>query len=239
MGVQGGSITTDIIKNGLVFNMDAANRASTIPSTSTDKTFNTVDTSVSGSFINDTFYDSSTISPSFDFDGTDDYIQTNFLQDATNNFSVFSWINVDSPSNTKYQFLGTREESTGASTSKGFVFQLNGSREVQARIFTTTSNITQVNAGVVTNGIWANVAFTYVASIKTLKIFRNGIEVGSATGTAAGVTSPDSMSIGRAATGGQYGYFDGNIGPIHIYNRALPSNEVLHNYNALKGRFGL
>ena len=31
----------------------------------------------------------------------------------------------------------------------------------------------------------------------------------------------------------------GNISPVHIYNRALSSNEVLHNYNALKGRFGL
>ena len=36
-----GSITTGIIADGLVFNMDAANRASTIPSTSTTKTLNT------------------------------------------------------------------------------------------------------------------------------------------------------------------------------------------------------
>ena len=45
-----GNIETDIIKSGLVFNMDAANRASTIPSTSTLKTFNTVDTTVSVSY---------------------------------------------------------------------------------------------------------------------------------------------------------------------------------------------
>ena len=32
-----GSITTDIVSDGLVFNMDAANRASTIPSSTTDK----------------------------------------------------------------------------------------------------------------------------------------------------------------------------------------------------------
>ena len=239
MGIRRGEITTKIVSDGLVFNMDPGNRASTIPSTSTSTTFNTIDTSVSGSFINDTFYDSSTIFPSFDFDGTDDYIQTNFLQDVTNNFSVFSWINVDSPSNTKYYFLGTREESTSASTSKGFTFWLDSSREIQARIYTTTSNITQVTAGVVTNGVWANVAFTYVASSKTLKIFRNGIEVGSTTGTAAGVTSPDNLGIGRTATGGQYGYFDGNIGPVQIYNRALSAEEVLSNYNGLRGRFGL
>ena len=32
-------------------------------------------------------------------------------------------------------------------------------------------------------------------------------------------------------------YANGSIGPIHMYNRALSANEVLHNYNALKGRF--
>ena len=41
-----GSITTDIIADGLIFNMDAANRASTIPSTSTTTTFNTLNTSL-------------------------------------------------------------------------------------------------------------------------------------------------------------------------------------------------
>jgi hypothetical protein len=33
------------------------------------------------------------------------------------------------------------------------------------------------------------------------------------------------------------GYFNGRIASVQIYNRALSSTEVLHNYNALKGRF--
>ncbi len=33
--------------------------------------------------------------------------------------------------------------------------------------------------------------------------------------------------------------FDGNIANVQIYNRDLSPTEVLHNYNALKGRFGL
>ena len=53
MGIRRGSISTPIIADGLIFNMDAANRVSTIPSTSTTKAFNTIDTSISGSFIND------------------------------------------------------------------------------------------------------------------------------------------------------------------------------------------
>ena len=34
-------------------------------------------------------------------------------------------------------------------------------------------------------------------------------------------------------------YFEGNIGCIQIYNRALSSTEILQNHNSLKGRFGL
>jgi hypothetical protein len=34
-------------------------------------------------------------------------------------------------------------------------------------------------------------------------------------------------------------WFKGTIYAVHIYNRALSSTEVLHNYNVQKGRFGL
>ena len=44
MGGRVGSITTEIIEDGLVFNMDAANRASYIPDATT--TFNTIDLSL-------------------------------------------------------------------------------------------------------------------------------------------------------------------------------------------------
>ena len=36
-----------------------------------------------------------------------------------------------------------------------------------------------------------------------------------------------------------WGYFEGSISNVKIYNRALSSQEILQNYNALKGRFNL
>ena len=36
-----------------------------------------------------------------------------------------------------------------------------------------------------------------------------------------------------------YDYFEGKASSIRVYNRALTSTEVLQNYNATKGRFGL
>ena len=34
-------------------------------------------------------------------------------------------------------------------------------------------------------------------------------------------------------------YFSGRIAIVRLYNRALSANEILQNYNALRGRFGL
>jgi hypothetical protein len=38
-------------------------------------------------------------------------------------------------------------------------------------------------------------------------------------------------------TTGNYGQLACEIAHVYAYNRALSSNEVLHNYNALKSRF--
>ena len=48
MGGRVGSITTDIIRNGLEFNVDPANRASYIPNSTQFN--NTLDSSQTGSF---------------------------------------------------------------------------------------------------------------------------------------------------------------------------------------------
>jgi hypothetical protein len=34
-------------------------------------------------------------------------------------------------------------------------------------------------------------------------------------------------------------YYNGNIGTVKVYNRALSAAEVAQNYNAQKSRFGL
>ena len=35
------------------------------------------------------------------------------------------------------------------------------------------------------------------------------------------------------------GYFSGNVGPVQIYNRSLSTAEILQNFNAQRGRFGV
>ena len=45
-------------------------------------------------------------------------------------------------------------------------------------------------------------------------------------------------TIGRRATISNY-YWEGDIASVRVYNYALPPDQILDNYNATKGRFGL
>jgi len=226
-----GSITTGIIADGLVFNMDAANRASTIPSTSTNKAFNTIDTTVSGSFINDTMYDSSTVSPSYAFDGGTDYIKPNnssLFQLA--NFTLSSWIKLSSINSN--QFI----VDTSSNTSFGLGYSYRVKSDNKIRFWAYHANNALDTSSTVTTDTWYNIVATYNNTSKTQTIYINGILDNSNTHTQTFVLSTISyLQIGGSQV--LSGYLNGNIGPVHIYNRALSANEVLHNYNALKSRF--
>lgn len=50
-------------------------------------------------------------------------------------------------------------------------------------------------------------------------------------------TVSNNAFIGRQVDSGQYWF--GNVAQVQLYNRALSVQEILQNYNATKGRFGL
>jgi hypothetical protein len=83
---------------------------------------------------------------------------------------------------------------------------------------------------------WINVTNTVTAAgVSTLYI--NGVSTYTATGFTYGNGTPSRLGIG-ADPGGQEA-FQGNMSQVYIYDRALTAVEVLQNYNATKGRYGL
>ena len=236
-----GSITTDIISDGLVFNMDAANRASTIPSSTTTKAFNTINTAVSGSFINDTNYDSSTISPTFHFDGTGDYIilssTLSYLTDVSK-YTISMWFNADivtgSPTVDIWlisQIGNSNNDRVQIEIYQGDIYHSHRHDGTNTMRGTTSVSANQ----------WYNYTgvFTYQDPDTALKMYLNGSSVSPGNYISPTQNTPDNFSNTYIGARNTDYVFDGNIGPVHIYNRALSSTEVLHNYNALRGRFGL
>jgi hypothetical protein len=88
---------------------------------------------------------------------------------------------------------------------------------------------------------WYNLVFTHV-STNTPIAYLNGIKQTNWTATNptnALVTNTWRATISGDVERGQAATFNGIMSIVQLYNRALSETEVLQNWNALKGRFGL
>ncbi len=229
-----GSITTGIIADGLVFNMDAANRAC-YPQTGTT-THNTITAVNSGSFQDDTSF-SIDQGGAFNFDGVDDYIDIGTpIPQATTEITINVWFKATgAPSNNDSAggclFAGNPGLSHGPFLSYSWANQLIYWSIYVNEAFTSATSISQ-------NTLY-NVCATF--NKPTGKIYINGVKQVESD-RSRNVTYQNTTSGNRIGEWGNGGYqrnFNGQIYSVQVYNRALSSNEVLHNYNALKGRFGL
>ncbi len=83
---------------------------------------------------------------------------------------------------------------------------------------------------------WQHIA--YVWSGTTIRFYFNGVEY---TNTRSGMVIPlgSVLTIGATAWSPVYGYFPGKINSIQAYSRALSSPEVLQNFNAQRGIYGI
>jgi len=97
----------------------------------------------------------------------------------------------------------------------------------------------------INQGSWYQVAVTRTGNVFTPYV--NGVQLGSGTTTAtsnAAIQTTNALWLGKtnaaAANTGQYLYYSKNtIGSMKMYTRALSAFEILQNFNALRGRYGI
>ena len=221
-----GSITTPIITDGLIFNVDAANRASY--SGMGNNCFNTLKTSQIGILHNEVTLGENSKNFLFGVDGIDDYIDFGNIPECDfgdGNMSLSAWINPDIVASGNVDIIGI-------GTNKGTRIRLQ-IRGVVLGGYIDSNTARSLNGGTNLNiNTWYNGCITKVGT--TFTLYLNGSSDG--TISISGDFIDTEVIIG-AYFGGGSNFFKGLIGPIQIYNRALSANEVLHNYNALKGRF--
>ena len=72
------------------------------------------------------------------------------------------------------------------------------------------------------------------------KLYTNGVIDATASYTANHDLTQFHLGSGGVAGGlDDRGMWNGEIGPVHVYNRELTATEVLQNFNAQRGRFGI
>lgn len=83
--------------------------------------------------------------------------------------------------------------------------------------------------------VWSNIVATHDGNSR--RIFFNGDQIFSDTNFVAGQNSSNVVSVGGYSNGNYA--FVGAMPYYSLYNRALSSAEILQNFNAIRGRFGI
>jgi hypothetical protein len=237
MSVKGGPAT---VLSGLVLELDAGNIKS-YPTTGTtwfDKSGN----ANNGTLVNGPTFNTGSLG-SIVFDGVDDYCNIgnvtplNFNRLDPYTFSVFfKSANVNPPA----VLLGKMDQSF----VQGYtLYQINGQIYTDLGNFSGTINALSVStSAILSNNIIYNIVVTYDGSSSTsgLKIYLNSVI--QSTSVQYNSLTTNFTNTAPFYIAGRYpsAYpFPGSIYTTQIYNRALSADEVLQNYNATKGRFGL
>ncbi len=185
--------------------------------------------------------------------GTNTYTASN-LTYSSNGTLGFNGSNsiITSPNNTALDTQTPTVEvwvKTNSLNQNGFWFEKGAVNSQYALFQEGTSiqwrmnigGITQLStaSSVISTSSWAQVVATYTSGTRVLYV--NGVAVNSDTQTGTIATNTNGMSVGAyGGTSGSSAYFyNGNIGIVRVYDRALSASEVMQNFNATRGRYGI
>jgi hypothetical protein len=234
-----GYISPNTVTDVLVLCLDASNQKSYVSGS-------TLWNDLTGNFNNGTLTNGPTYSTSGNgcivFDGVDDNVVLgNVLNIGLNSWTISCWAKLNTGSGT----MGI----AGKTSQRSYVGRY--------AIFVETNNINALfqplgNYTVSTSVTpYVDGKFHYMV----LTINRTGLMTlyidSTSVGTPVSISSDSGVNL-NASTDyfyvGAYGnssgqvpalFLNGNVAQVQVYNRALSSQEVLQNYNATKGRYGL
>jgi hypothetical protein len=215
----------NIVKDELIFNLDAAKRDS-YPGTGN------VWNDISGFQTNTTLTNGPTFNTdnggSIVFDGTDDYAlitSTANLSPGTGDFTYSSWINPTS-------FSGTYSGLLVVAAAGGLWIGKVGANFV-LRAYAVADYIQF--ATMPTLNTWTNITVT--RSGTTASLYYNAVSKATATTSNNFVQATAYIGNDGATPSAN---FNGKIATTIFYKgKALTTTEILQNYNATKGRYGL
>jgi hypothetical protein len=223
-----------IVTSGLTFNLDAGFTPSYSRS---GTTWYDISGSNNGTLTNGPTFNSDD-GGSIVFDGTDDYV--NIPNGFTNMFKNNSywttsiWFKVSAwgSNNDAYPVLVSIGSEQG--DYQELYLEVGNDNGTTMYYFAFAKNFTNGNTTINLNQVYN---FVYMKDGGNFKIYKDGVLLKTSTGNNNISTVNGDLWIGRFKTGDFE--LNGNIYSTQIYDRALSDSEVLQNYNAQKGRFGL
>jgi len=240
-----------IVRDGLVFYLDAANSKS-YPASGTTW-FDLSGNGNNGTLVNGVGYDSSSLG-SLVFDGSNDNasVPHNASYKVNVPMTITAWVRSNNPASggdiISTDDFNCQSGGLGSSRYRGVVFR-----------YSPTGLATNIgNGGTCGSGARKSYSISFPSTVGTnwsyivlrinaiqtdVRFFLNGVDLGtpgtSGTGshTQPVYTNDQPMTIGSRIN--FVSHFDGDISSIQIYNKGLSNQEVQQNFNATRGRYGV
>jgi hypothetical protein len=172
---------------------------------------------------------------SLTFDGSDDYVDlgtNSSIVNITNNITVIAWIRTASP-NSRMTIYGNGYGGTG------MIFGTSANTPGGLEVYYPGIYVAYSTAGVLQANAWQQVCYTRSGTgLNTHAFYINGVAQ-TVTQTANGGDPWGNSGTNRYIGLRSGVMMNGNIATLGVYNRNLTASEVLQNFNATKGRFGL
>ncbi|MGD1858989.1 MAG: DUF4347 domain-containing protein [Leptolyngbyaceae cyanobacterium] len=158
-----------------------------------------------------------------DLDGANDFVALpNLGLSGNTSVSVSAWINAnDALRNNIFGF------GNAGQTDRVFSLRTGDGPDGQFLLYFWTTGLYVNGPSYV--GQWTHVAATYDSATRVQKVFVNGVEIGSQTGTVSG--TPNFVNANYRISGFNNEYFDGSLDEVGIWNRALSTTEIQTIYN--------
>jgi hypothetical protein len=236
--IQGGQ--GNIITNGLVLNLDAANPRSY------DYPYNGLTwrdlsgNGNNGTLVNGVGYSSSN-GGSLVFDGTNDYVNlgnTINFSNYTNGFTISFWVKLNSLGQLQ-RYLFSKRNTGGADNQFSVIYgYVSNTYELYAATQASggaNQNI-RTNSQIVVNDLnWHNL--TYVVGTTTIGYLDGVVRF---TNTYPSLTFVSSTNMNTICSFNiSQNLLNSNVSSVRLYNYTFSTSEVLQNYNATRARFGV
>lgn len=191
-----------------------------------------------GTLVNGTSFDST--NKAFDFDGVNDYVEIPLSGVVAYSMQVWLYLHstiISSSSPTglfRYNNAGLQEGiALGRSTNQVAAERITMFWQETSPLvyYRTAQNTTDLSAG------WHNFVFNWNGS--KYDIFMDGVKYTTSSGSQNDVplVTSNAIYLGQAYTSSILFY--GKQSVFALYNQTLTDAEVVSNFNALKGRYGL
>ena len=239
MAVAGGP---NIVEDGLVLALDAANVKSYPGSGTVWNDLSENDTAAA--LINGPVYNLNN-NGNIETDGVDDYVSisgTSTLDFGVNDsFTIETWVNLQAiPSSGNTSAICCKASCCGIDwyypTANTIVFRAGVRNATDGQQSFSSNNYRNLNQ-------WYHLVFTYTSNQSDgMKLYVDSSLDATLTNVGFSEFSDNTKAYrigGNSALGGTGMHSNIKSAATKMYNRALTAQEVVQNYNATKGRFGL